>query len=67
MSKNEKAPSTKRNVLHVSKAVKIQATLAAMKGGISKRALILALGNAEDEYKRNGRLVLAKGSKNDSE
>lgn len=67
MAKTDKAPSTKRNVLHVSKSVKIQATLAAMKGGISKRAMILALGTAEDEYKRNGRLVLAKGSKNDSE
>jgi hypothetical protein len=67
MAKNEKAPSTKRNVLHVSKSVKIQATLAAMQTGVSKRSLILALGNAEDEYKRSGRLVLAKGSKNDSE
>ncbi len=67
MAKTDKAPSTKRNVLHVSKSVKIQATLAAMKGGISKRAMILALGTAEDEYKRSGRLILAKGSKNDSE
>ena len=67
MAKNEKSGTKRSNTLHVSKAVKIQATLTAMKGGISKRALILALGTAEDEYKRNGRLVLAKGSQNDSE
>ena len=67
MAKNEKSGNKRSGLLHVSKAVKIQATLAAMKGGISKRALILALGTAENEYKRNGRLVLAKGSQNDNE
>ena len=67
MAKNEKSGTKRSNTLHVSKRIKQQATLAAMKGGISKRALILALGTAEDEYKRNGRLVLAKGSQGDSE
>ncbi len=65
MAKNEKSGTKRSNVLHVSKAIKQQATLAAMKGSISKRAMILALGTAEDEYKRNGRLVLAKGSQSD--
>lgn len=67
MAKTEKSGTKRSNVLHVSKAVKTMATLGAMKGGVSKRTLILALGTAEDEYKRNGRLVLAKGSQNGSE
>lgn len=45
------------DVLHVSKSAKIMAAFASLRG-FSFRQTIRALGEAEAEYKKNGRLIL---------
>lgn len=55
----KKAPANRSDLLKVSKAVKIMATLGEAQYGLSKRAIILALGHAEDNYKRYGRLAFS--------
>lgn len=57
--KKKKAPAHRSELLKVSKAVKIMATLGEAQYGLSKRAIILALGHAEDNYKRYGRLAFS--------
>lgn len=66
MAKNQKeevekvkrnSPARKADVLKVSKSVKCQAAFASARG-LSFRAIILAMGEAEDIYKKNGRLIL---------
>lgn len=55
----KKAPAHRSDLLKVSKAVKIMATLGEAQYGLSKRAIILALAHAEDNYKRYGRLAFS--------
>ena len=56
--KTKKTPAHRSDILKVSKSIKIMATLGEAQYGLSKRAIILALGHAEDNYKRYGRLVI---------
>ena len=51
-----KGAGTKVDVLKVSKEVKIMAAFASLRG-FSKRQFIRVMGEAEDNYKKNGRLV----------
>jgi hypothetical protein len=53
--KKSNAP-VRADVLKVSKAVKIAATMAEVRG-FSKRKYIRIMGEAEENYKNNGRLV----------
>lgn len=46
-----------RGLLKVSKSIKIQAAFASLRGH-SFRTTIRLLGEAEDSYKKNGRLIL---------
>ena len=52
-----KGTSPKAGVLKVSKAVKIMAAFASLRG-VSKRQVIRIMGEAEDNYKKNGRLII---------
>lgn len=47
----------KNSVLKVSKSIKVMAALASLRG-VNKRGLIRMLGEAEDNFKKNGRLIL---------
>ena len=60
VKEKKKASAPKGRYMKVSKSVKIMATMAAVRGG-NKRAVIRALGEADDSYKATGRLIL--GSK----
>lgn len=51
-----KGAGTKVDVLKVSKGVKIMAAFASLRG-FSKRQFIRIMGEAEDNYKKSGRLV----------
>lgn len=51
-----KGTGPKADVLKVSKSVKIMAAFASLRG-FSKRQVIRIMGEAEDNYKKNGRLV----------
>lgn len=52
----KKSSVPKADVLKVSKGAKIMASFAELRG-VNKRGFILAMGEAEDSYKRHGRLV----------
>lgn len=50
-----------RNLMpRVSKEAKVSASFASTRG-VCKRTAILSMGEAEENFKKNGRLVLAKG------
>lgn len=51
-----KGTGTKADVLNVSKEVKIMAALTPLRG-FSKRQFIRIMGEAEDNYKKNGRFA----------
>lgn len=55
--KKKKTPAHRNDVLKVSKSIKIMAILGEARYGIPRRKTILALGHAEDNYKRYGRLA----------
>ena len=48
----------KQDVLKVSKEIKTMAAFASLRG-FNKRRLIQLLGSAEDNYRKNGRLVMS--------
>lgn len=52
-----KGTGPKADVLKVSKEVKIMAAFASLRG-FSKRQVIRIMGEAEDNYKKNGRLII---------
>lgn len=52
----KKGSAPKADVLKVSKSAKIMAAFSELRG-VNKRGFILAMGEAEDNYRRNGRLV----------
>lgn len=47
----------KADVLKVSKSIKCQAAFASLRG-LSFRSVIRVMGEADDIYKKNGRLIL---------
>lgn len=51
-----KGTSPKADVLKVSKSIKIMAAFASLRG-LNKRSFIRIMGEAEDNFKKNGRLV----------
>lgn len=53
-----KGTGPKADVLKVSKEVKIMAAFASLRG-FSKRQVVRVMGEAEDNYKRNGRLIIS--------
>jgi len=55
--KKKKPQAKKSNTINVSKSVKIMATMGQLRGQ-NFRQTIRLLGEAEDEFKRNGRLIL---------
>lgn len=57
--KVKKVRATKNTLLRVSKAAKIMAAMGAMRG-VNFRQSIRLFGEAEAEYKANGRLVFGK-------
>lgn len=59
MSKTQESHRKNRGLLKVSKRHKIMATFASMRG-FPFRQTILLLGEAEKNYKENGRLVLGE-------
>lgn len=52
----------KADVLKVSKSIKCQAAFASLRG-LSFRSVIRVMGEADESYKKNGRLIL--GGKQD--
>lgn len=52
----KKGTGQKADVLKVSKSIKIMAAFASLRG-FSKRQFIRIMGEAENNYKKNGRLV----------
>lgn len=63
MAKRDKvAVASKFHPLKVSKQVKTMAASSALRGG-SYKGFIRIMGEAEDSYKKTGRLVLGAGNK----
>ena len=55
-AKKSKSDAPKSGTLKVSKSIKIMAAFASMRG-LSRRAFIRLMGEADDIYKKKGRLV----------
>lgn len=51
------SPARKADVLKVSKSIKCMAAFASLRG-LSFRSVIRVMGEADDSYKKNGRLIL---------